>query len=104
MSVSQVIHLQATPGRFNDLLGRSEQLGKIRARLAPECETRRFVPTSGTVAETLIVVLEFPNARSLGEYQDKLREDSEARALQEKIRGDRDPIVISQTIEYVREL
>jgi len=104
MSVSQVIRLQAAPGRFNDLLVLSEQLGKIRARLAPECKTRRFVPTSGTIAGALIVVLEFPNARALGEYQDKLREDPEARALQEKNRGDRDPIVISQTIEYVREL
>ena len=104
MSMSQVIRLQAAPGRFNDLLARSEQLGKIRARLAPECKTRRFVPASGTVAGGLIVVLEFPNGKALGEYQDKLRDDPEARALQEKFRGEREAVVISQTIEYVREL
>ena len=104
MSVSMVIRLQAAPGRFKDLLARSEQLGKIRARLAPECKTRRFVPASGSIVGQLIAVLEFPNARALGEYQDKLREDPEARALQEGARAERDPIVISQTIEYVREL
>jgi len=104
MAVSQVIRLQAAPGRFNDLLARGQQLEKIRARLAPECKTRRFVPTSGTVAGALIVVVEFPNAKALGDFQDKLSEDPEARAFQEKIRGERDSIVISQTIEYVREL
>jgi len=104
MPVSQVNRLQAAPGRFNDLLARSEQLGKIRARLAPESKTRRFVPTSGAIAGALIVVLEFPSARALGEFQDKLRDDPEARALLEQTRGDRDPIVVSQTIEYVREL
>jgi len=56
------------------------------------------------VAGTLVVVLEFPNARALGEYQDRLSDDPEARALQEKARGEREPILISQTIEYVREL
>ena len=63
-----------------------------------------FVSTSGTIAGTLIVVLEFPGAKAMGQYQDKLREVPEAGALQEKTRGDRDPIVVSQTIEYAREL
>ena len=104
MSVSQVIRLQAAPGRFGDLLERSQQLQKIRERLAPGCKTRRFVPASGSVAGNLIVVIEFADMKQYGEYADKLQNDPEARALRQSAFTDRDPVAVSQTIELVREL
>jgi hypothetical protein len=104
MSVSQVIRIQAAPGRFADLLERGQKLRKIRERLAPAAKTRQFVPASGSVLGALIVVIEFASFKEYGEYADRLREDPEARALLQSNQADRDPIVLSQTIELVREL
>lgn len=104
MAVSQVIRIQAAPGRFADLLERGQKLRKIRERLAPAAKTRQFVPASGSVAGALIVVIEFAGFKEYGEYADRLRDDPEARALLQSNYTDRDPIVLSQTIELVREL
>jgi len=104
MAVSQAIRLQAAPGRFADVLERGQKLRKIRERLAPGAKSRQFVPVSGSVAGALIVVIEFADMKQFGEYADKLREDPEARALLQSAYTDRDPLVLSQTIELVREL
>ena len=104
MAVSQVIRLQAAPGRFGDLLERGQKLQKIRERLAPGCKTRRFVPVSGNVTGALIVVVEFADFKQYGEFAEKLANDPEARAFQEAVRSEREPILLSQTIELVREL
>jgi hypothetical protein len=104
MAVSQVIRLQAAPGRFGDLLELSQKLQKIRERLAPESKTRRFVPASGNVTGALIVVIEFADFKQYGEYAERLANDPEARALQQSNRADRNPVAVSQTIELVREL
>ena len=104
MAVSQVIRLQAAPGRFNELLERSQQLQKIRERLAPGAKTRRFVPASGNIAGSLVVVVEFADMKQYGEYADKLQDDPEARALRQTTISDRNPVAISQIIELVREL
>jgi hypothetical protein len=104
MAVAQVIRLQARPGRFGDLLERSQKLRKIRERLAPASKSRQFIPASGDVVGTLIVVLEFADWKEFGEYRDKLQNDTEARAMLQSNYTDRDPIVLSQNIELVREL
>ena len=104
MAVSQVIRLQAAPGRFADLLERGQKLRKIRERLAPLAKARQFVPVSGNVLGTLIAVIEFPSFKEYGEYAARLVDDPEARALLQSNYTDRDPIVLSQTIELVREL
>src|SRR5712692_3518422 len=104
MPVSQVIRLQAAPGRFADLLEISQRLQKIRERLTPECKTRRFVPVSGNVAGALIVVIEFADFKQYGEHAERLANDPEARALQQSTRADRNPVALSQTVELVREL
>jgi hypothetical protein len=104
MAVSQVIRLQAAPGRFADVLERGQKIRKIRERLAPGAKTRQFVPVSGSLVGALIVVVEFADMKQFGEYTDKLREDPEARALLQSAYTDRDPLVLSQTVELVREL
>ena len=104
MAVSQVIRLQAAPGRFADVLERGQKIRKIRERLAPGAKTRQFVPVSGSLVGALIVVVEFADMKQFGEYADKLREDPEARALLQSAYTDRDPLVLSQTVELVREL
>ena len=104
MAVSQVIRLQAAPGRFPELLERSQQLQKIRDRLAPGVKTRRFIPATGGVTGALIIVLEFPDMKAYGEVNDKLQSDPESRALRQSALSDRNPIVVSQSVELVREL
>lgn len=104
MAVSQVIRIQAAPGRFADVLERGQKLRKIRERLAPAAKVRQFVPVSGSIVGVLIAVIEFPDMKQFGEYADKLREDPEARALIQSFNTDRDPMVLSQTVELVREL
>jgi len=104
MAVSQVIRLQAAPGRFAEVLERGQKLRKIRERLAPAAKTRQYVPASGSIAGALIVVIEFADMKQFGDYADKLREDPEARALLQSAYTDRDPLVLSQTIELVREI
>jgi hypothetical protein len=49
-------------------------------------------------------MIEFADMKQFGEYADKLREDPEARALLQSAYTDRDPLVLSQTVELVREL
>jgi len=104
MAVSQVIRIQAAPGRFADLLERSQKMRKIRERLAPGAKARLFVPASGSVLGTLIAVIEFAGFKEYGEYAARLQDDPEARALLQSAYTDRDPMVLSQTIELVREL
>jgi len=104
MAVSQVIRVQAAPGRFPELLERSQQLQKIRDRLAPGIKTRRFIPATGTVTGALIVVLEYPDMKAFGELNEKLQSDPEARALRQSMLSDKNPAAVSQSIELVREL
>ena len=104
MAVSQVVRLHAAPGRFNDLLERNQKIKRIRERLAPASRSRTFIPVTGNVLGELIVVIEFESLKELGEFRDRMEEDPEARALLQSNRSERDPLVVSQTIEVVREI
>lgn len=53
---------------------------------------------------SVIAVIEFAGFKEYGEYAARLQDDPEARALLQSAYTDRDPIVVSQTIELVREL
>ena len=97
-TVSQVIRVQPAPGKYEQGLEFGRKLKKIRERHGAK---ERLFQTQGG---QLIVVIETQGWKQYGEFEAKLRDDPEARALIAQFLADPNPVGTILGVEIVEEI